>query len=246
MAQKRGAPASVKVPSVPDFSDEIVDTIVSFLPEPLTEARSELLPPVLHEWSRSDLRKHLSWESREAKRGRIKRQEKVCETALKFLEALRALDEEDRIQICGQMIDAEGLRPEEVSRSNWTNRRTRLDDETSFLSNLVQIKPEQFWSLGRGQPRNYAAYLVLQDAANIFEWFSGLNPTREVDRDTLKETGPFFRFASALWPTIFGNGTVGLPAAMKNWAYARKHYHERSALIANMALRHPKWGLFQD
>jgi hypothetical protein len=60
------------------------------------------------------------------------------------------------------------------------------------------------------------------------------------------EIGPFFRFASALWPAIFGNGTVGLPAAMKNWASARKHYDERSALIANMALRHPEWGLFQD
>jgi hypothetical protein len=145
VAQKRGAPASVKVPSVPNFSDEIVDTIVSFLPEPLTEARSELLPQVLREWSRSDLRTHLSLESREAKRGRLKKQGTVREAALKFLKALQALDGEDRIQICGQMIHAGGLRLEEVSRSEWANRRTRLDEETSFLANLAAIDPKKFY-----------------------------------------------------------------------------------------------------
>jgi hypothetical protein len=117
------------------------------LPEPLTEARSELLPQVLREWSRSDLRTHLSWESREAKRGRIKKQGKVREAALKFLKALQALDGEDRIQICGQMIHAEGPRLEEVSRSEWANRRTRLDEETSFLANLAAIDPKKIMVL---------------------------------------------------------------------------------------------------
>jgi hypothetical protein len=36
---------------------------------------------------------------------------------------------------------------------------------------------------------------------------------------------------------VFHSGDDGLPAAMKNWAIARKKYGEQSALIANIRIR---------
>jgi hypothetical protein len=120
-----------------------------------------------------------------------------------------------------------------------------LNEETDFLSKLSAIAPEKLWKSGPGQPRNLRAHLVLQDAAAIFEWLTGMKAARGVDRIGAFETGPFFRFASTLWPEVFGNGVVGLPAAMKNWAQYRSQYNERSALVANIALRHPTWGIFE-
>ena len=87
--------------------------------------------------------------------------------------------------------------------------------------------------------------LVLRDAAAIFKWFGGVEPTREVDRRTGKEIGPFFRFASALWPVVFGKGVYGLTAAIKNWKWARLHYGEECALIAHINMHHRAWGIYE-
>jgi hypothetical protein len=83
------------------------------------------------------------------------------------------------------------------------------------------------------------------DAAAIFEWLTKLKAARVVDRASGDEVGPFWRFLEAVWPVVFGKGDEGLRAAMKNWAQWRSLYHEQSALIANMALRHPTWGIFE-
>jgi hypothetical protein len=41
---------------------------------------------------------------------------------------------------------------------------------------------------------------------------------------------------------VFGNGDDGSSSAMKNWA---PNKNEGSALIANIALHHPTWGIFE-
>ena len=89
----------------------------------------------------------------------------------------------------------------------------------------------------KGQPRNITAYLVMLDAAAIYEWASGKKATRNVDRQTSKEVGPFLKFLEALWPVVFGKGICGLPAAMRRWADAQGKYDEKSALIANILMR---------
>ena len=111
----------------------------------------------------------------------------------------------------------------------------RLDEERDFLTKLAAIR--EIWKPRPGKPRNYAAGIVLQDAAAIFERFTGTKAGRVVDVSCGKETGPFFKFASALWPVMFGKGVQGLPAAMKNWA----RHGAKSPLIENIALRHPTW-----
>jgi hypothetical protein len=162
---------------------------------------------------------------------------------------LQALDDahEERAMIWHEMATrSEERNREQVSRSDRENLKRRLDEERHFLAKLGAIAPKGWRNpSGRGRPRNYAAYLVLRDAAAVFRWFSDEEPTREVDRHTGKEIGPFFQFASALWPVVFGKGVYGLPAAMKNWEWARSHYREESGLIVNISMRHRAWGIYE-
>ncbi|HEY7243372.1 MAG TPA: hypothetical protein VH678_05755 [Xanthobacteraceae bacterium] len=236
----------VKSKAAPEFSTENVKAVANSLPKPQSKRRRELLPLVLREWSGAELRGYLSRESRAITKQRIKKLETVQMRSLELLDALKALDKLGRTTIVVAMMNAEGVRLQDVSRSEFTDRVARLDGQLYYLEKLAVIVPREIWKLAPGQPRNLTAYLVLQDAAAIFEWFTGIKAARGVDRINATETGPFFRFASVLWPIVFGNGTEGLPAAMKNWALGRSRYHERSALIANIALRQRTWGVFDE
>jgi hypothetical protein len=227
------------------FSAQIIERLAVSLPEPICERRRELLPQILHEWSRTDLQKHLSMDSRATIRAQIRRLEQVRECARELLHALNAVDENDRNVIVHEMLMRRSslevrlsgfLEASRGSRVAWANLKRRLEEETYFLAQLAAVAPEKVWELGDGRPRNLAAYFVLRDAAAIFAWFTNEKATREVDRDDHTHTGPFFQFASALWPVVFEKGTHGLSAAMKNWAGAGSR---PSALMANMDLRHP-------
>jgi hypothetical protein len=229
--------------SDPDWSG-ISDALVRVLPKPVRKRRCKLLPQILQEWSRTDLKEHLSLESRAITRQRIKKMEVVQKRARKLQEALGAIESDTRAALVAQMIIAEGRRPNDAGRADFRDQVARLSEEVEFLSKLAAVAPKEFWKLTRGHPRNVCAYLVLKDAAALFEWLSGIKATREVSRDDGTETGPFFHFTSILWPTIFRNDVVGLPAAMKNWAQLRRTHDEQSALVVNMALRHPSWGIF--
>jgi hypothetical protein len=62
-----------------DMTDwkRLVQELQSGLPQPLIKRRCRLLPKILHEWSRTDLREHLSLESRGEIRAKIKKLEAV-------------------------------------------------------------------------------------------------------------------------------------------------------------------------
>ena len=184
-------------------------------------------------------------ESRAITRERVRKLEIVKKRARELLKALDDIDTHGRSAIQAQMIIADGRSLLSISRAEFTRGTTRLTEERDFLAKPGAIAPREFWKLGPGQPSNLPAYLVLQDAAALFEWLTGTKAARGVDRIDGSESGPFFRFASVLWPVVFGKGTAGLPAAMKNWAQWRSRYHERSELISNMALGHPTWGIFE-
>jgi hypothetical protein len=139
------------------------------------------------------------------------------------------------------MIRAE--RSKEVTRKQLVYRTAWLEYLNEYLARIGDVQTTEIWKPGPGQPRNITAYFVLLDAAAIFEWLTGVQATREVDRDNGKEIGSFFQFASVRWSVIFQDGIAGLPAAMKNWAEWRSEYDEPSALIANIAAGHPEWGL---
>jgi hypothetical protein len=186
--------------AAPKFSDKIAKAIADSLPDPICRGRSELLPQILREWSRTALREHLSRESRATTQKRIKQLEAVAKYARRLLEGLKAVDKLGRTAIEAQMLCVEGRSLETVSRSEWADLTIRVNEELSFLARLAAIKPGEIWRPKPGYPPNIAAYLVLQDAAAIFEWFTGRKAARSVDRSYHTDTGPFWRFASILWP----------------------------------------------
>jgi hypothetical protein len=186
---------------VPKFSAESINVVAGSLREPLCDRRHKLLTQVLREWSCTDLREHLSREPGAVRRERIRRLESVGKCALQLLDAIGAVDELGRTTILFHMIIAEGRRPDDVSPAECADLTRRwLDEEADFLAKLGAIKPREFWKQKRGQPRNIAANLVLRDIAAIFEWVTGIKAARVVDRIDGAETGPFFQFASTLWP----------------------------------------------
>jgi hypothetical protein len=212
------------------------------LAQPIPKAKRHLLPKILREWARTDLRDHLSREPRATTLERIKKLESVRDLARDLQGALHAI-KDDTAALVAQIFMTRGQRPHEFNQADFRQKFAELDQYSQFVTDLTNIKPREFWKLRRGQPRNVKAYLVLQDVAAIYEWATGKPATREVDREDGSEVSPFFKFASILWPPIFGNGVAGLKAATKNWAAWRKKHDERSFLIRNIALRHPEWGL---
>jgi hypothetical protein len=202
----------------------------------------ELLPEVIREWAENELQEHLSIEPYEVIKERVKRVSLVGKRARSLSEALGAIDSRDHWAI------AMRLPGNASSLAEWTHEWAetksfveRLKEETKFLTALAAAtaacKPS------RKRPSTVKSYLVIQDIAAIFEWCSGVEATRRVNNENNEEYGPFYEFAAALWPVIFGKGDDGLPAAIKNFA----SYRERGgrALIANMAIRHPEWRLFE-
>jgi hypothetical protein len=230
-----------------NFSDwkHISKQLQSDLPKPLNERRCRLLPMILHEWGRTDLRQHLALElSGAIIRTRIKKLEAVKKGALQLMKTLNSADEESRNAIVAQMVIAErrSYTPGVFRGADFATRGDRLREELEFLAKLAAIRPDDYWPLKSRQPRTIAAYLVLKDTAAIYEWLTERNAEREVDRDNHRDKGPFFRFASTLWPIVFKRGTAGLPSAMKTWA----EFKEPSLLITNIAMRHPTWGIFES
>jgi hypothetical protein len=221
--------------------------IAQSLPTPRSARHRELLPLVLREWE-PELQEHLSRESAETIRVRVEGLESIKKKASQLSKALDAIDEHGRLSIVAEMVD-ERWRLESVTPRGFNARAGDFDDQNKrlketrdYLAQLAAISPKK--NTGPGRRRNLLAYLVLQDAAAIYEWFSGKKAARGVNRKDRKESGPFFRFALALWPVIFERGSAGLPAAMKNWKIGRSRFSERSPFIINLAMDNPTWRIF--
>jgi hypothetical protein len=221
--------------SLCEFSDEIVERIADSLPAPLTPRHHELLPNILREWSNNELPRHLAWNSHTEQHKLInKKLEVAARRVAEWATKAPSLNQDERRRWVGWMFKAQGR-----DFFNQCPSRSELADELQWLNSVLDgfaryaaIEPHL---AGPGHPSNNPAYFVIQDAAAIFEWFSGGKPARA-------PRGPFFRFASVLWPVIFGNGIRGLLAAIRKWADWRDR--EQSALIGQIAMRHPTWGIF--
>jgi hypothetical protein len=220
------------------FTAEHVKRIQASLPDGVHQARRARLPHVLREWATTDLREHLSRESQAAHRERRQRLQAMEARARDLLQSIEALDPLGRFSIVQQMAG------EHPRKAELEQRKQDLDNVVTFLDRVVSLQPGALWASGPGQPRNIIAYLIMRDIAAIYEWGTGRRASRQYDAYEEKESGPFWQFASAVWSAIYGTED-GLSAAMKNWASYRAQFGEESALIANIAMRHPSWGLFE-
>jgi hypothetical protein len=187
------------------------------------------------------LREHLSRDTPAASRKRFAQLTKFGRCATHLRQAFEALDQRGRVWIAREIGREEGSPPFPftVSRERHAEMKERLRKLAAATQTLIEEDKR-----GRGQPRNIRAYLVMLDLAAIFELLTDRKAARGVDRTDHTETGPFWRFAESVWQVVFGT-TRGLKAAMKNWAEARKLYHEHSSFLLNLPLRRPEWGIFE-
>ena len=230
----------------PQFDELAVERIRASLPKGIDQRRLNLLPRLLNEWSRTDLREHLSREARATVRGRYQQLSKIGSRAHDLREALEAIDQPGMSWIAQEIGREEGSPLFSVTRETLSEMKLRLKQQDDFLKKIeaaiLRLLEED--KQGPGQPRNIVAYLVMLDLAAIFEWLTHRKAARGVDRIDHTETGPFWRFAESVWLLAFGSA-LGLKAAMKNWAEARNEYHEHSSFLYNLATRRPEWGIFE-
>jgi hypothetical protein len=225
----------------PQFTDREVELIAAALPDDVVPRRLELLPLILREWARVYLPHHFSGESAATRRQRRTRLAKVGKIVASLLRATEDLDETDLWDLAAQIGIAEGQSFLQAAGNE--QNRLRLGQGRDFIATIAVAAGKPLWGPSRGQPRNIPAYLVTQDLAALYEYLTRKEATRIVNRTSHAECGPFYDFAAATWPVLFGQGDDGLAAAIRNWSPWR--HREKSPVIVNIGLRHPEWGVFE-
>lgn len=224
-----------------EFTERHVLLIQRSLPPGIDPERFKLLPCILREWARVELRWWLSRIPLPVLARQRERLEKVVKHAADLLQALDELKELDRWALVDQLGLTEGLTGHTVYR-NQENKR-RIDEWHNLTATISTAAKQPAWKTGRGQPRNNAAQLVLMDLAALFEHLTGLRAARRVPRtgeQAGQESGAFLEFARALWPVIFEEGDRGLLSQLRLWA---DHGSRKSPVIYSIAARHPEWGV---
>lgn len=237
-----------KVAIAPSFTAQDIKLIGESLPNGINKQRLRLLPKILREWAKTDLPTHLSMPPAIVRRDRIERLKAVGDFATKLSAALDIIEKgDDQFWLIQAFVAKDGQRLNQATRHK---QEVEYQSMRAYLNKLStsSATSRKLWQQGKGQPRNVTASFVLMDIIAIYEWLTDKKATRQVDRDNNKETGPFWEFAAVIWSLVFDNGQRGLSAAMKNWQSATKKRltGTRSALIHNIAVRYPAWGIFKD
>jgi len=225
-----------------------MNLILKSLPVEIPLRKLQLLPRILRDWAANDLAEILDTENSETHRARIKRLHALAHCASGLLDALGVINKsDDDFWVIHEMAKAKSGR---LIPQNRNQLKKRLDEERAFLEELSSASKAALaiWKKGKGHPRNIKTSLVIRDIAALFHWLTGNRATRQVSRDDGSPTGPFWDFAAALWPIIFGEGDDGLQAAMKNLEKARRNKLKGtlSPVLANIAMRHPTWRVFEE
>lgn len=221
-----------------EFSERDIRLIQSSLPPGTDSEQIELLPSLLREWARVELRWHFARTPLPVLARQRMRLKKVAKRVAALIQALDELDGLDRWALVERLGIAEGLGLLSACRNEQNKRR--VDEWRSLTATVAAAAAEPQWKPGKGQPRNNIAQLVLQDLAAIFEYVTGLRASRVVDRRTREESGHFLNLARAVWPVVFHNGDFGLVSQLREWA---DDGGKKSMLISGIALRRPEWGL---
>jgi hypothetical protein len=242
----KSAASDTRAPEATMTSLEFTDRDVSLVKRSLTDTvdsrRRQLLPQIFRDWSGKDLNDHMQFPQRAAP----ERRERMVRIRDCTLELVQALGEADEVDICGladmMVQEANGQTSSAgiAGRAEFIVLNQRIAEMVNLLKNLGKAA-DQTWKYKQGRPRNSAADLVLMDIVAIFEWLTDAEVTRASDERIDAETDPFWCFAAAIWPVVFGDGERGLYSAIKKWS--ENQHGDESALMFNINMRHPEWGL---
>jgi|SRR5580700_5487869 hypothetical protein len=224
-----------------EFTDRHVRLIRGSLPLGVDSERTKLLPRLLREWARVELRWWLSSIPLPALATQRQRLGRVATRAAALVQVLDDLEELDRWALVDQLGIAEGLAGHRVYRNQ--ENKHRIDEWRGLTATISTAASQPAWKPRRGQPRKNPAQLVLMDLAGLFEYLTGLRASRSVPRtgeEAGKEAGPFLEFARAVWPVIFEDADHGLLSQLREWGEGGS---KKSPVIYSIAARRPKWGI---
>jgi hypothetical protein len=239
-----------------DWTDEQIGSLIRALPPIEDEPKRGLLPLILGEWARVDLETHLTRPGRKEARDVARRFGALAKHAHDLAAAIADLDEGLRhvlgyrlARLASDRAAARGSDEQLVGHDQAKKHSKSLADEVARVERIAAAARDL-----ASRPTDYGhhhntivRYLILKDLAAIFEYATGKRARRGVRSedhpDYGQDYGPFYEFAKSVWQLLFGD-TAGLSANLKLWAEARRRYDERSAVIANIQLRHPEWRIF--
>jgi hypothetical protein len=217
---------------------ENLRSIAASVSSSANKSRLKLLPRILREWERTRLQQYLLPDS-----PKTENIVSIKEAARQLLDTLKGLDKVEWLDLKVHLIRERHT--EDTSRQEFQNVDEILNATKFALSKLALLRPEHL-KRGPGRPRNIVGYLILQDAAAIFEWLHGDAPdkraSRRINRHTGRLEGPFHNFASTLWVGVY-ESDARYSTALTNWASWQRR-EGRSVFMVNLALRRPSWRIF--
>jgi hypothetical protein len=228
-----------------EFTDRDVRLIILSLAGQIDARGRELLPMVLREWAATDLQEHLAREPKESIAQRIEHLESIARAYADAADLLESLDERGLIGLKLTMTNSPGAVASEGERFDEASGVIQREPDRLRQIAVAARGASKIWRRARGRPRNLVGNWILLDLAEIYEWLVGQEASRRTNREEGVDTGPFWDFASAVWPIVFGSDD-GLSHGLKSWASYRKKYAPSLPLINNMDRRHPEWRLFDD
>src|SRR6516225_1837515 len=118
------------------FSEHAVELIKASLPGGIDQRRLDLLPLILNEWSRTDLREHLSRDTPAASRKRFAQLTKVGKCATHLRQALEALDQRGWVWIAQEIGREDGSPLWSVTREGLSEMKGGSNNRMIFLRGL--------------------------------------------------------------------------------------------------------------
>ena len=237
------AEPAMAIPERFSVSPEQFDRIVRSLPTPPDADKVEVLRIMLDYWCEYTLPNHVHMLKKPSDEA-IKRLKKASKALLALNASIDVLDGED-VQF--------GIFPLVMERTgSW--RRSDIDKVTNEVLEALELLSSFELSIAQaikpraGRPRNNFGYLVILDLAAIFEWFTGTDATRQVDRKDGFEIGPFRTFAETVWCEVFNPERLWFETSFINWAANKaiekskksnkpsSKHHEVSPFVANFFL----------
>ena len=234
-----------------NFTTDQIQQLMAALPGCTDDRKRQLVPMILAEWGRTDIGQYLSLPPSQQVRAERRVLEKVASCANELAQALSSLGPGPRSAVAYHLSKGKvGIE----TALDWYNsirdtdrRLGAMPARLDRLSAAVTATAVE-WGPSRLRRASVIRCLILRDLAAIFEFateqWSGRRVHTDPHDDAGQDYGPFWDFASAVWPMIFGSRN-GLSYAVKFWAQARARHGEGSAVIANMDFRYPEWRIFR-
>jgi hypothetical protein len=219
----------------PKLEHDEIRQIINALPAPKKHSRAVAMPDVLQRWYQVELIEHSNFGRDSEYETNLKQARKLKDLASGINELL-SMPEGDQLRdiVYDESWELQGISP---TKEEFDNAEAKLNAIIASLSE-IEVAADQYIQKQRrsaGRPENIFPILLLRDIAELYGWYTGIEPSRQYAEKYQSEVGPFFTFASAVWRVIFGN-TQGLKSAIRRWGDEKQSTENRSALIFNMKL----------